>query len=330
MEISNHNRFKAAYISSLKLGTVGFASILTCIIISNLSLFSPNWPFALFASFSETLVLALPVLIGLLVLSWRKATLPIILLAVCAFYPFYTFKKFVNPTGQSCAHSQCVSIVAANLRHHPTALINLAETKAKDADILIIVELPYMVTLEDLLALFPMDGKSQIALITNPEQKLGSRLAVISQEPLVDVTLQIEKFFKPNPRQRGIVRFEYEVPRGEPLSFAVVHPPPPKGKTATENRDAYLSAASRPLTNKSNFIMIGDFNMTPWESGFSDLPGKRAGNPRWSRTWNARKFWQRITIDHALVGEGVTVIEAGVLPDVGSDHFPIHLIVQPN
>jgi len=62
--------------------------------------------------------------------------------------------------------------------------------------------------------------------------------------------------------------------------------------------------------------MIGDFNLT------------RAGNPRWDRTWNARKFWQRIPIDHALIGEEVTVIKSETLPDVGSDHFPIHLIAR--
>lgn len=328
MKIPNNFNITTTYLLMLKLGTFAFICILACLIISNLSLLSPNWPFALFASFSETLIFALPVVIGAILLSWRKAVLPVILFAAFAFYPFYSFKKFVKPTQNDCLASDCASIVAVNLRHHPEALLGLAQTDANNADLIIIVELPYRTTSEELLTLFPMDGKAQIALITEPHLKLGSRLAVISRKPLDDITLQLKQFPVSQLRHRGIVKFDYEMSSGQPISFVVVHSPPPKGRAETASRDAYLREASRSLSYKSNFIMIGDFNMTPWEPGFAILPGKRAGNPRWSHTWNARKFWQRITIDHALVGDGVEVTEAKTLQDVGSDHFPISIIVK--
>jgi len=173
-----------------------------------------------------------------------------------------------------------------------------------------------------------MHGEAQVALLTKPHLQLGSRLAVLSRKPLDGIELQLVKFPTPKVLQRGIVKFNYVTASGGQLTFVVLHSPPPKGRAAMASRDAYLGAASEFLMNKQNFIMIGDFNMTPWESGFAALPGKRAGDPRWVRTWNARKFWQRIAIDHALIGEGVGVIETSVLPDIGSDHFPIRVVIH--
>jgi len=78
------------------------------------------------------------------------------------------------------------------------------------------------------------------------------------------------------------------------------------------------------VTAKGNAVI----NLTPWEPGFEALPGKRAGDPRWSRTWNARNFIERLTIDHALIGDGIDLAETSVLEDVGSDHFPIRIVIQ--
>lgn len=317
-----------AYKYLVKLGAIGFACLLLCITISNLSVFSPNWPFALFASFSGTLILTLPVVLAVLFMSWRKALLPMTLLALFAFYPFYSFKDFVVPTEYDCTAGACVSVVAANLRHHPDALIELAATEAKDADILIIVEFPNQTTSDDLLALFPMDGKAQVAFLSDKNIQIGSRMAVMSRKPLADVRLNLHQFPLSNLSPRGIINFDYIMTSGAPLSFAVVHPPPPKGGAETSGRDEYLAEAAGSLFHKTNAIMIGDFNMTPWESGFTELPGKRVGNPRWNRTWNARKFWQHIAIDHALISETLAVSEFDVLPDVGSDHFPIRMVIH--
>lgn len=312
----------------IKIGAIGYALILVCVTVSNLTLLDPNWPFSLFASFSQTLIFLLPVVIVTLLFFWRRAIIPIAVLAGIAFFPFFTFNKFVGPTDKSCKATNCISVIAANLRHNKEALARLAQSEAKDADILIIVELPYRTTSEELSALFPMGGQGLVGLITDPNVQLGSRLAVISRKPLNEMKLELVEFPKSKLRPRGIVRFDYVPSSGKPLSFVAVHPPPPKNRAATASRDVYLRTAGENLSNHSDFIMIGDFNMTPWESAFHELPGKRAGNPRWIRTWNARKFWQRITIDHALVGNGVSIVEAGVLPDVGSDHFPISLVVQ--
>ncbi|WP_162143709.1 endonuclease/exonuclease/phosphatase family protein [Hellea balneolensis] len=258
---------------------------------------------------------------------WRRVVPLVAIFAIGALYPFFTFDKMVKPSVQDCTTVDCVTIVAANLRHNKNALIRLARTEAKDADILIITEFPYAATSEQLLSLFPMDGDAQIGLVTDVNLQLGSRIAVISRKPLDDIQLQIESFPTSGVRPRGILKFDYTTTKGNAVKFAAVHPPPPKGSEETTARDAYLKAAGQTFDTKENFVMIGDFNLTPWEPGFETLPGKRAGDPRWRRTWNARNFIERLSIDHALIGDEIGLVETGVLQDVGSDHFPIHLVI---
>lgn len=321
-------KFGKALTVMIKIGGLGYTGILGLVILSNFSIFSPNWPFGLFASFSSFLIVLFPFVIGAFLMAWRKAIPFVAVFALGAFYPFFAFDKMLKPSAEDCTIIDCVTVVAANLRHNENALERLAMTEAKGTDILVITEFPYAGTSEQLLALFPMDGDAQIGLVTDLSLQLGSRIAVISRKPLDGIKLQLENFPDSDIRPRGIVRFSYATAKGNTVEFAVVHAPPPKGRKETAARDTYLKAASQTLETKKNFVMIGDFNLTPWEPGFEALPGKRAGDPRWSRTWNARNFVERLTIDHALVGDGIGLVETSVLQDVGSDHFPIHLIIH--
>ena len=322
-------KFGKALTVMFKIGAIGYTGILGLIVISNFSVFDPNWPFGLFASFSSLLVGLFPFVIGSILMVWRKVIPLVAVFALGAFYPFFAFDKMLKPSAEDCTSIDCITVVAANLRHNENALERLAMTKAKDADILIITEFPYAGSSEQLLALFPMDGDAQIGLVTDPSLQLGSRIAVLSRKPLDGIKLQLKSFPAFEVRRRGIVRFNYTTAKGNAVEFAVVHAPPPKGRKETAARDTYLKAASQILETKKNFVMIGDFNLTPWEPSFEALPGKRAGDPRWSRTWNACNFVERLTIDHALVGDGINLVETSVLQDVGSDHFPIHIVIHP-
>ncbi len=313
----------------IKIGALAYAAGLILVLISHLSIFNPNWPYGIFASLLSYFIVVFPVVICALFLAWRKAIPFVTLLALAAFYPFYTFDKMVRPSEQTCMGAGCVSILMANLRHSENALEALSRTEAKDADILIIVEFPYGATSDDLLELFPMEGDAEIGLITGTHSGLGSRIAVVARQPLSGLELQVENFPDPDVRPRGIVKFEYATAMGRDIKFVVVHPPPPKGIAAIRSRDAYLRAAGQALAGEESFVLIGDFNVTPWEPIFDELPGKRAGDPRWTRTWNARNAVERITIDHALIGADISLSDMSVLQDVGSDHLPIHMVIQP-
>ena len=318
-----------AYSIAVKILVVCYALILLVVITSNFSVFKPNWPFGLVASFMSCLVFAFPfVLLGLFVF-WRNAIPILALFALVAFYPFYTFDKMAMISQESCENLDCVSVMAANLRHNEIALQRLAKTDAKKSDVLIITEVPYETTESDLLALFPMDGRAEIGLLTETGLKLGSRLAIISRKPLKGLKMHLENFPVSKLRSRGLVEFDYVTKSGAEISFLALHSPPPKGRQFMASRDNYLKSANQLLTDKENFILIGDFNLTPWEPRFNDLRGQRAGDPRWKRTWNANNFYGRLTIDHAFIGADLALVEASVMEEVGSDHFPIKIIVHP-
>jgi endonuclease/exonuclease/phosphatase (EEP) superfamily protein YafD len=40
-------------------------------------------------------------------------------------------------------------------------------------------------------------------------------------------------------------------------------------------------------------------------------------------SWNARRPFVRIPIDHIFAPPGATVVRRTIGPDVGSDHFPV-------
>lgn len=321
-------KLKKACAILIKLGGFAYGCVLILVLISHLALFDPNWPFGLFASFLSALIVMFPLVIAALFMVWRRAVPVISVLALATFWPFLTFDKMVKPSGGDCAQIDCITVVAANLRHSQDALKALSKTSAKDADVVVILDLHFTGTAEQLLTLFPMDGTAEVGLVTDPQLGLGSRIAVVSRKPVDAIELHIETPASTEVGPRGIVKFKYSKRAGAEVLVSVVHPPAPMSPEDTAARDAYLEAASEALGAAENFVMIGDFNLTPWEPGFKDLPGKRAGDPRRARTWNANNLVERITIDHAMIGGGIGLIESSVMEDVGSDHFPLRIVVK--
>lgn len=313
----------------IKIATFAYAGVLIFVIISNLDLFRPNWPFGLFASFSETLILALPIMLIFLLVLWRKAILPVSFLAACAFYPMLLFSQYTDPSEVDCGTSVCLSVVAANLRRDVGALRTLAEIDVvQETDILFILELPHRTGLEDLTLLYPWARNIEIFRESSSGTQLGSPMAVISREKpdaveYVDTNLTSADF-----NTRGFITIDYSRPLRSPILIVAVHLLKPDSFRGMAYRQRTIDAMIEHIGNRTDFILVGDFNMTPWEPVFQTLPGKRAGDPRWAPTWNARDPFQRITIDHSLVGSALEVVEADTLSDIGSDHFPIRTLVR--
>lgn len=320
-------KMKTAYLYSLKTGTFVYGFVLMVVVISNLSLLSSNWPFVLLTSFLGSLFLMLPIILILLATNWRKGLLPILLLGAWAFYPFHTHEKFVNPSLETCPVSDCISVISVNLQRNPDALFRFAQTQSEDTDIIILLELPLHMTSEALREAFTANKKLEIVVMSKQDGDLDSRLAVLSRKNLDDVELERLKFSGSSSKDRDVISFDYKTAATEPLSFVVVHAPAPLSRSTARARDIYFETVMRDLPNQARLIMVGDFNMTPWEKGYLELPGKRAGDPRWARTWNARRVWQNLVIDHGMIGQDIGVLETEVLPDIGSDHFPIRITV---
>ena len=85
-------------------------------------------------------------------------------------------------------------------------------------------------------------------------------------------------------------------------------------------RNTLIASAAETAQGASSFIMLGDFNMTPWSTTFRRLPGQRAGDPRGVTTWPVAIGPFGIAIDHIIFSGDLELVETELLPDIGSDH----------
>lgn len=108
-----------------------------------------------------------------------------------------------------------------------------------------------------------------------------------------------------------------------------VHPYPPYSRSSSQMLVRSLHAAGAAAARAPvPCIVVGDFNATPWSAGFRafaagsglrDTALGRGVQP----TWNARRPFVRIPIDHIFAPPAATVVRRTIGPDVGSDHFPV-------
>lgn len=314
---------KSVFQWGLFVGCVLYVGVLLCVVISNFSLFNPNWPFGLFASFTPTLLLAFPFILVIAVKLSRPLAGLITLMAILAFGRFVTFDHYVKPSGGSCADAICTTVVMTNLRQEESAVEALAKLLDGDFDILVLTEVPRGLTKANLENQF--GGTMLQPDGGNPP--LASPLAVISRLPQERFSITRTLLDQGERYPRGILDVRPADSRSTRPQILGLHPVWPKTASRMQGRNDYINAVAQ-IRRDENFVMIGDFNLTPWEPFFSTLPGRRAGNPRWIRTWNARDPVQRITIDHALIGAALDLVETEVMEDVGSDHYPIRVVVK--
>jgi endonuclease/exonuclease/phosphatase (EEP) superfamily protein YafD len=107
------------------------------------------------------------------------------------------------------------------------------------------------------------------------------------------------------------------------------HPVPPMGAELARLRDGQLRELAERVRHegRDDVVLAGDFNATPWsaEMGQFREAGLRDARLGYglSPTWMRKLPWFAIPIDHVLVGPGIEVLEAKVLPATGSDHNPV-------
>ncbi len=112
------------------------------------------------------------------------------------------------------------------------------------------------------------------------------------------------------------------------LSLLGVHLFPPYSECKSTIRNQELTVIAE-LANRSDnpFIVLGDFNITPWsihfqrfleESELIDSSIERSFFPTWPAGF--APFW--ITIDHFLYSRNIRVLAKRIGPSIGSDHYP--------
>ena len=116
---------------------------------------------------------------------------------------------------------------------------------------------------------------------------------------------------------------------GARLGIVLVHPfPPMNGELYDAQLRHFDAVAGRVRAFAGPFLIMGDFNATPWSRAFVRLRGgtgtcdSRAGFGA-QTSFPADGWLLRIPIDHVLVACSIGVRERRVGPPVGSDHLPV-------
>jgi endonuclease/exonuclease/phosphatase (EEP) superfamily protein YafD len=120
-----------------------------------------------------------------------------------------------------------------------------------------------------------------------------------------------------------------ELRGGQRIILHALHPEPPWPGDDSGERDAELVATGRKVRNAGRAaVVMGDLNDVAWSRTtklFKDVAGM--GDPRVGRgfypTFTAQYPLLRWPLDHLFVSPHFELTGIDVLPDIGSDHFPI-------
>ena len=114
-----------------------------------------------------------------------------------------------------------------------------------------------------------------------------------------------------------------------PVTFLGIHPLAPGNREDWQGRNELLGEIARFAAGKPRFIVMGDFNTTPYTHGYrafervSGLIDANLGRLPFP-TWHAGfPFFLRIPLDHCLYSRDLRAIDLRRGPPTGSDHFPL-------
>ncbi|MAP94348.1 MAG: hypothetical protein CMK07_05295 [Ponticaulis sp.] len=320
--------------SSLKtrlhfLGVIALAGAITVnsmILISWAGVARPDWPFEHFASYSRQ-VSGISVLVCMMTFVHRKLlTCLALVVTIIAALPWITFSKFETPVITHGRDDLCMTIVSANLQHDADALGTFSsEASRLGADVIALIDPPSDADRTSLQPLFPDYAHIELFGQSDDDKPLAKPIGLISNGPL-----KIRSVLPDDTNGRGFLVAQLtDASKAEIGSTVLVflHTYLPLSARGMAQRDALLNAVSDEVESGDNFVIAGDFNLTPWTPRFHKLPGHRAGDPRFGITWDATRPWLAIPIDHILIGSRMTLADAGTLPLNGSDHLPVYATV---
>ncbi len=225
-----------------------------------------------------------------------------------------------------------ISLLISNVRYdNRDAAALLDVIREAEPDVLLLVE-PTEWWVEQLQVL----EESYPYTILRPQENhygmlLYSRLELVSPE--------VRFLVKPTiPSIRTGVRLR----SGEVVTLYGLHTRPPGVKRPHEAeredsdlRDAALLLVAREVASleQQPVIVAGDFNDVAWSYTtelFQEIGGlldPRVGRGLYN-TFNAKSHFLRYPLDHVFVSDHFRLVALRLLPEIGSDHFPILAILD--
>lgn len=138
--------------------------------------------------------------------------------------------------------------------------------------------------------------------------------------------------------QEEVPSFQVQIrlPSGDRVNLWGVHPEPPTPQESESSapRDAELLQVGKAVKELGQPVIVaGDLNDVAWShttrlfQRLSGLLDPRIGRGRFS-TFHARYPFLRWPLDHVFHSDHFRLIELRVLPNFGSDHFPILAVLS--
>lgn len=292
--------------------------VVAVLMLTALSLFARlGWPFELFTHFRPHFVVL--ALIGALWTLGGDQTLA----AISAFCALINLTRMAGAKplqpNSALEGKPGVTVVWANVWKKPQALKRTIDwARSNSADLILIGEFPAI----DSAGVAPdyptlLDtGKDEGAVWT-------SRIVAFSRLP----TRHLEVLRPPGRDRRPFLKFVIDLPGGEALTVAPIHPAAPIKPYMLKDRNDAIRMLGDLVHGP--FLIAGDFNATPWCPVFPKIPGRRIGVGLTKPTWLTSIPMLGLPIDHITVSKGILASRYEVGPFLGSDHRALLVRIHP-
>lgn len=283
------------------------------------------WWLDVLANFRAQFVVALAVL-GLVIMMsrWRKSGY--VVLAAALLNLVVVLPLYIGSPAEPRIDAPTIRVMTFNLlstNEDYAAVVEYIE--AVDPDLVFLHEAsrPWEVAMES------ADLDYEIIRPRSDDLIFGTLVLVRGE----DITAVSHGFAAAAPRA---VSLDYR-PHGWDVAISVLgtHPLAPTDQERADLRDAQMGFAGEWASSQSGaFMVVGDFNSTPWSwpfrllMGSADLENSQRGfglQPTFPSTSN---LLFRIPIDHLVHSPALEVTSRQLGPSLGSDHFPLVVDLQ--
>ncbi len=233
-------------------------------------------------------------------------------------------KQLKSATGSNA--DDTLSLLSANVftpNRNAADLVSMI--RCADPDVLLAIETDqwWQSKLDQLQSDYPYSVKHPLNNLYG--MHLYSRLRLV--EPKVMFLIEDDK---------PSIHAQVELRSGKRVQLHCLHPAPPSPSEneTSQERDAELILVAKSLNDHDRpTVVVGDLNDVAW-SATTRLFQKISGllDPRIGRgmynTFNAKYPFLRWPLDHIFCSSDFTLVSLSRLDFFGSDHFPIHAVLQ--
>jgi endonuclease/exonuclease/phosphatase (EEP) superfamily protein YafD len=276
------------------------------------------WFFDLFSHFRVQYLLGLSV-IALILLLFRKRRISLVFAAFALINLAVILPIYIGKPPAGTLNSPALRAMLINVNTQNGSAERVAECiRENNPDLLVLEEINtrWLDNLQSALSSYPYSN------VHPRDDNFG--IALFSKLPF---------------SQDDIIYFSYEayVPSifagirtgSNTLHILATHPVPPGGAEYSMWRNDHLdSLAAFCRDARQPLILLGDLNVTPWNTHFRKLL-KTSGLLNSSQGWGIQPTWPAdnplllIPLDHFLHSPDITIVRKSVGKNAGSDHYPV-------